>query len=83
SDNGSPMKEASFLETIYTLGITPSRSRPRVSNDNAFVESAFKTYKYRPGYPASGFKDIDHARVWALNFVRWYNNDHHHSGLNY
>ena len=83
SDNGSPMKDASLLETLYTLGITPSRSRPRVSNDNAYAESAFKTCKYRPSYPASGFKDLDHARTWALKFVRWYNNEHHHSGLNF
>lgn len=34
SDNGSPMKGSSMLETLYQLGITPSRSRPRVSDDN-------------------------------------------------
>ena len=39
SDNGSPMKGASLLETLYQLGITPSRSRPRVSNDNPYAES--------------------------------------------
>ena len=83
SDNGSPMKGASLLETLYTLGITPSRSRPRVSNDNAYAESAFKTCKYRPSYPASGFRDLDYARAWVLRFVRWYNNEHHHSGLNF
>ena len=54
-----------------------------MSNDNAYAESAFKTCKYRPSYPASGFKDLDHARTWALKFVRWYNNEHHHSGLNF
>ena len=83
SDNGSPMRGVSLLETLYALGITPSRSRPRVSNDNAFAESAFKTCKYRPSYPASGFKGLDDARSWMLTFVRWYNNEHHHSGVNY
>ncbi len=52
SDNGSPMKGASLLETLYQLGITPSRSRPRVSNDNPYAESIFRTCKYRPTYPA-------------------------------
>ncbi len=47
SDNGSPMKGATMLETLYKLGITPSRSRPRVSNDNPYAESLFKTLKYR------------------------------------
>lgn len=46
SDNGSPMKAVTFLETLYDLGIMPSKSRPRVSNDNAYSESLFKTLKF-------------------------------------
>ena len=83
SDNGSPMKGASLLETLYQLGITPSRSRPRVSNDNPYAESIFRTCKYRPSYPASGFTDLIQARKWVLAFVRWYNHEHRHSGLNF
>src|SRR5665648_1265262 len=83
SDNGSPMKGAAMLETLYQLGITPSRSRPRVSNDNAYAESIFRTCKYRPNYPLSGFADLTQARTWVLGFVRWYNHEHRHSGLNF
>lgn len=83
SDNGSPMKAASFLETLYDLGIVPSRSRPRVSNDNAYSEALFRTLKYRPGFPAKGFETLEQARQWVLEFTRWYNNEHRHSGLNY
>jgi putative transposase len=83
SDNGSPMKGASLLETLYSLGITPSRSRPRVSNDNPYAESIFRTCKYRPNYPLSGFEDLTQARKWVLSFVRWYNHEHRHSGLNF
>jgi putative transposase len=83
SDNGSPMKAATFLEKLYDLGITPSRSRPRVSNDNAFAESLFKTLKYRPGFPAQGFQNIHDAREWVHSFTQWYNLQHRHSGLNY
>lgn len=83
SDNGSPMKGASLLQTLYSLGITPSRSRPRVSNDNPYAESIFRTCKYRPNYPASGFSDLTQAREWVLTFVRWYNLQHRHSGLNF
>lgn len=39
--------------------------------------------KYRPGYPQDGFKTIEDAREWVLNFVNWYNNKHYHSGLNF
>lgn len=83
SDNGSPMKGATLLEMLYKLGITPSRSRPRVSNDNPYAESIFKTCKYRPGYPNKGFKDLEAARLWVLAFVRWYNYEHKHSGIKF
>ncbi len=39
-----------MLAILYALGVTPSRSRPRVSNDNPYAESLFKTLKYMPNY---------------------------------
>lgn len=75
------MKGVSLLETLYSLGITPSKSRPRVSNDNPYAESIFRTCKYPPSYPLSGFEDLTHARKWVLSFVQWYNHEHRHSGL--
>jgi putative transposase len=83
SDNGSPMKGSTMLETLYTLGIILSRSRPRVSNNNPFAESVFRTCKYRPTYPMDGFIDITEARQWVKEFVSWYNYEHRHSGLNF
>ena len=77
------MRGATLLETLYTLGIIPSRSRPRVSNDNPYAEAAFRTCKYRPNYPASGFATLLEARAWVLAFVRWYNFEHKHSGINF
>jgi len=83
SDNGSPMKGATLLDTLYQLGIQTSRSRPRVSNDNPYAESIFRTCKYRPEYPEKGFADMAAARTWVLTFVRWYNQEHRHSGLKF
>jgi len=83
SDNGSPMKGSSMLETLRRLGVTSSFSRPRVSNDNAYAESLFRTCKYRPDYPLNGFATIEDARVWVLTFSRWYNTEHKHSGLKF
>ena len=83
SDNGSPMKAATMLATLYKLGITPSNSRPHVSNDNAYSEAAFKTLKYRPSYKASGFSSLEDARLWCRDFVSWYNDEHHHSGIKF
>lgn len=83
SDNGGPMKGATLLQTLYNLGITPSKSRPRVSNDNPYAESVFRTVKYRPNYPIGGFKDLEVARIWVLEFVHWYNYQHKHSGIKF
>lgn len=83
SDNGSPMKGATMLETLYALGITPSNSRPRVSNDNPYSESLFKTLKYRPNYQPKGFESLEAARKWCAGFVKWYRFEHHHSGIQF
>ena len=82
SDNGNPMKGSTMIMTLYNLGILPSFSRPRVSDDNPYSESAFKTLKYTPGFPKY-FTDLEHARTWIADFVNWYNNEHRHSGIGY
>ncbi len=82
SDNGNPMKGITLVGLFYQLGIVPSYSRPRVSDDNPYIESFFKTLKYTPGYP-DHFSSIDHARTWMADFVDWYNNRHWHSGMQY
>jgi putative transposase len=82
-DNGSTLKATTVLAMLHWLGIKPSYSRPRVSNDNAFVESLFRTAKYRPEFPVKGFADVQEARLWARSFVHWYNHDHRHSGIRY
>lgn len=83
SDNGSPMKGESMLAMLDRLGVTASFSRPRVSNDNAYAESLFRTTKYRPDYPYQGFGSLEAARTWMLAFVRWYNHEHKHKGLKF
>lgn len=83
SDNGAPMKSQTMRIKAYELGVTTSYSRPRVSNDNPFAESLFRTCKYRPDWPSAGFKTIDEARAWVLKFTRWYNYEHKHSKLRF
>lgn len=82
-DNGATLKATTVLAMLHWLGVKPSYSRPRVSDDNAFAEALFRTAKYRPEFPVKGFADLDTARQWAMNFVRWYNFDHRHSGIRY
>lgn len=83
SDNGSSMKGATMLAMLQTLGVMPSLSRPAVSNDNPYSESAFKTLKYRPDYPLKPFADLAAARRWADQLVQWYNHEHRHSGIQF
>jgi putative transposase len=83
SDNGSPMKGATMLATLQRLGVVPSFSRPSVSNDNPYSESLFGTMKYTPAYPLKPFEDLTAARGWVHRFVRWYNEEHHHSGIQF
>ena len=82
-DNGAALKATTVLAMLQWLGVAPSYSRPRVSDDNAFVESLFRTAKYRPGFPIRGFADLQDARTWAAQFVHWYNHEHLHSGLRF
>jgi transposase InsO family protein len=82
-DNGATLKGTTVLAMLYWLGIEPSYSRPRVSDDNPYAEALFRTAKYRPEFPVKGFAELDAARDWAARFVEWYNNVHRHSGIKY
>lgn len=83
SDNGGAMKGATMLATLQRLGIVPSFSRPRVSDDNPYSEALFKTLKYCPQYPSRPFACVEDADKWVKEFVHWYNEIHLHSGIKF
>jgi putative transposase len=83
SDNGSAMKGATLKATLERLGVLASYSRPSVSDDNPYIESLFGTMKTRVGYPKKPFATIEQAQEWVDQFVRWYNEEHRHSALNW
>lgn len=80
SDNGPQMRSDAMNEFYAIAGISKSRSRPRVSNDNPYSEALFKTAKYVPLYPGS-FETIEAARTWFASFFTHYNYEHYHSGI--
>ena len=82
ADRGSAMISGTVAELLGELAVTKSHSRPRVSNDNPYIEAHFKTLKYRPDYPKR-FPDIQTAREWAKEFFHWYNFEHYHSGIGF
>ena len=83
SDNGAPMRSYTLSAKLAELGISLSFSRPRVSNDNAYAESWFRTMKYHQSYPVRRFRDLLSVRAWVDGFVDWYNTEHRHSGIKY
>lgn len=80
ADRGSAMTSKSFALLLADLGVTKTHSRPHVSNDNPFSESAFKTLKYRPDFP-DRFGCEQDARAHCRRFFDWYNHEHRHGGL--
>lgn len=80
SDRGAPMKAKTVALLLSDLGVTKTHSRPHVSNDNPYSESAFKTVKYRPDFPEK-FGCIEDSRAFFDDYFFWYNNEHKHSGI--
>jgi len=80
ADRGSPMKCLTVSEMMMDLGILKSFSRPRVSNDNPYSESQFKTLKYHRTFPGR-FGSVQDARAFLKGFFEWYNGEHYHSGI--
>ena len=80
ADRGSSMTSNNVAQLLGDLGVNKTHSRPHVSNDNPFSESAFKTLKYRPDFP-DRFGCIEDARSFCASFFAWYNNEHRHGGI--
>ena len=80
ADSGPAMRSTVLKDLLAGLKIGQTHNRPRVSNDNPFSESEFRTMKYRPNYPRV-FADLEAARAWVGGYVSWYNQHHRHSGI--
>jgi putative transposase len=80
ADRGPSMKSKAVSDLLYDLGVQKSHSRPYVSDDNPYSESAFKTLKYRPEMPER-FASIHEARRLFRVLLDWYNTEHRHSGI--
>jgi len=82
ADNGKPMKSKKLRSLFDDLGVRASYGRPHTSNDNAFAESLFATFKGRVSFPEH-FENIQSARTFCLEFFTWYNCFHLHSSLDF
>jgi putative transposase len=82
ADRGAAMTSKTVAQLLADLGVDKTHARPRVSDDNPFSESQFKTLKYSPGFP-DRFGSPEHAREVSRALFSWYNQEHHHSSLCY
>lgn len=82
ADRGTSMTSKTVAALLSDLEVTRSHSRPRVSNDNPYSESLFKTMKYGPTFP-DRFASLSDARAFISGFVDWYNHHHQHSGIGF
>lgn len=80
ADSGPAMRSHLLGTFLRRRDVTLTHNRPRVSNDNPYSESEFRTMKYRPNYPGT-FTSIDDARAYMNWYVPWYNSQHKHSGI--
>jgi len=76
SDNGAAMTSHLMKKLLKERAVTLSTIRPSVSNDNAHMESVFRTIKYGPTWPGI-FESITDAEVWMTTFVTAYNSYPH------
>jgi len=83
SDNGNAMRASTLESRLEGLGVLRSFSRPRVSNDNHYSESLFRTAKYRPDHPRPPFASKKEAYQWVMSFAYWYNHRHRHRGIKF
>jgi putative transposase len=61
SDRGSEFIGSPVGTLFEKLGVTKSKSRPKVSNDNPYSESGFKTLNYHHTFPER-FGCLEHAK---------------------
>jgi len=80
ADRGTSMTSKTVAALLSDLGITKSHSRPRVSNDNPYSESWFKSLKFAPVFPER-FGSLTDARDFIAAFVEGYNHSHRHTSI--
>lgn len=80
ADSGAAMKSHALQDFCREHGIEKTHNRPRVSNDNPYIESWFKTLKYQYSYPKY-FDSLQHAHDWVARVITDYNTNHKHSNM--
>lgn len=83
SHNGAPMTSYTLRDRLADLSMLLPHRWLRVSNDNPYSESLFRTVKYCPEWPSKGFASLTAERDWMLVFEDAYSERHLHSGIRF
>lgn len=76
------MKSAQTLRLLNERGTEVPRSRPRVSDDNPYIESLFKMMKYAGFMGKRKYKSLEHCKKVLAAFAAKYNHKWAHSSVN-
>ena len=82
SDRGSQYLSDEYVRMVLAAGGCISCSDKGCPQDNAFMESFFKTLKAEEVW-LEDYENIEHADQSVNKFIRYYNADRMHSSLNY
>lgn len=82
SDRGSEFLGSEFRDVIKRLEMKQSVNRPKSMNDNAHMESWYKSMKSDMYYRRT-FQTIGAIRRAMYNYIEFYNNHRLHSSLDY
>jgi putative transposase len=66
---GSATRSKPVALLLADLSVNKTHSRPYTSNDNPYLESQFRTMKYRPEFP-DVFGCIQDSRAFCQTFSR-------------
>jgi putative transposase len=82
SDNGSPMKGATMLASLQ-LGGCALLQPPLGERRQPLFGELVRNHEVHASLPVQAFESLTAAREWVEAFVRWYNHEDHHSGIQF
>lgn len=82
SDQGSQFTSDLWVNALKEANVQISMTGQGRSNDNAYIERLWRTFKYE-GIYLHGYKTIKEIKKELPNLIRWYNYERPHQALGY
>ncbi len=82
SDQGSQYTSDTWIKAVRSLASKISMTGRGRCNDNAYIERFWRTAKYE-WLKLKTIPTVDKLKMELKNFIKWYNNERPHQGLEY